>query len=251
MDHSTALIDRIDHVFVPLAAAAAGMQLLIDLGLPSAWPYSDYGGFASGAVNLGNLNLEFVADSELSGAFRASTPARVQGIAFTPAAHIDDSWLAEIDRRGIGHDGPLTFGPPGGVQFTNVAFEGLSDIRTTVFACEYHDPRVIDLEWRAGALAAVSGGRLGVRRVQEIVIGATDPDAAAGRWRQLLDPLPRSGPGRWRFPAGPALRIVAAEADGVQALVVAVADPDSAATTLKAADPVALGGLELRFVAVE
>ncbi|MFJ9367586.1 hypothetical protein ACIRRA_24625 [Nocardia sp. NPDC101769] len=59
--------------------AAAGFALLTEtLGLPIAWKYDDYGGFASGRVNFGNLNVELVAANAHVPAFDPSTPARVR-----------------------------------------------------------------------------------------------------------------------------------------------------------------------------
>jgi hypothetical protein len=245
---STAIVQRIDHVFVPLFSPATALRLLRDqLGLPLAWPLADYGGFSSGAVSLGNANLELVMHSELLPAFVASSSARVQGIVFHPG-HIDDAWMEELDRREIGHDSPTMFGPADHPLFTNVVFSSVMDPPTMVFASEYHQPRMTDIESRRSELGAAGGGRLGLYGLAEVVVGAIQPEAAAAGWQRLLDPLQPVAPGLWRIGEGPSLRLVEARADVVETLVLEVHSPSVARSALAAAGAGALCGLDLRFV---
>src|ERR1051325_11486523 len=125
-----ALVTRIDHVFVPLADAAAAFRFLCDaLALPAAWPFGEYGLFASGGITLGAANLEVVRTSDVFPFFVAQRPARVQGIAFAPVP-IDDDFVAELDRRGIGHSGVLPSDEETtGRLWTNVFFSGVVDGR--------------------------------------------------------------------------------------------------------------------------
>lgn len=87
MTMAESLVQGIDHVYVPLSEAESTYRVLTErFGLPVAWPYVASGDFASGAVNLGNLNFEVLAHSDAVPGFVASSPARIQGIAFHPVA---------------------------------------------------------------------------------------------------------------------------------------------------------------------
>jgi len=252
------IVRKVDHVFVPLAAPEATFGFLTEtLGLPVAWPFTEYGPFASGGVSLGSINLEVVRSSDPLPCFVARDPARVQGIAFEPLP-IDDALLAELDRRGIPHSSPAPFPGTGhgttGLLWTNVFFTDFVDERTIVFLCDYHVPEVRDVPARRAALSAAGGGRLGLEDVAEIVVGARDPIAAAVRWQRLLAPLRPREPGGWAIGDGPALRIAATEEDAVARLVLRVRSPDAAAEALGGRPetgggwrvrPAALGGLEL------
>src|SRR5262249_53919251 len=109
VDEAPMIVRKVDHVFVPLAAPEATFGFLTEtLGLPVAWPFTEYGPFASGGVSLGSIHLEVVRSSDPLPCFVARDPARVQGIAFEPPP-IDDALLAELDRRGIPHSSPAPF----------------------------------------------------------------------------------------------------------------------------------------------
>jgi hypothetical protein len=82
-------------------------------------------------------------------------------------------------------------------------------------------------------LTAISGGALGIQGVSEIVIGATDPDSSNRLWEALLRPTAPTESGPWRIGDGPAVRIVPAPQDRLQALVVRVASLDRAVRLLR------------------
>ena len=73
------LVDGVDHVFVPMLDASAGFASLTrDLSLPVMWPFTSFGGFASGGVSLGSIKLE-VIDSTTEVPFsRAQDPPEIQ-----------------------------------------------------------------------------------------------------------------------------------------------------------------------------
>jgi hypothetical protein len=234
------LVAKIDHVFVPLVDAAAGFCFLTEtLGLPVAWPFAEYGPFASGGVSLGNANFEVLRSQGEIPVLTARTPARVQGIAFEPAVPADAALLIALDRRRISHGPLIPFEGEGhgtsGLLWTNVFVWGLVDDEHTVgFVCDYRIPEVRDLAARCAALAHAGGGRLGVEDFVEVVVGARDPMTAAARWQCLVDPLAPVSPGRWRFPAGPALRIERADEDAVSRVVLAVRSLSRAEEALRA-----------------
>jgi hypothetical protein len=131
----------------------------------------------------------------------------------------------------------------------------------TVWLHEFH---VADMHVarRAAAeqLRACSGGKLGLQRVREIRLSATDLRAERERWQRLLDPRPRGDDGAWHFAEGPSLRLVEGDSDRIEALVCDVASLDAATDFLEregilgAANqsearlaPEALEGLEIRL----
>lgn len=219
------VVRGVDHLYAPLSnAEEAYGELTETLGLPVAWPFVTYGNFASGAVNLGNLNLEVLRHSDAMPGFVAHLPTHVQGIALHPVA--TPRLLDELDHRGIAHSPPEIF-PPGasadtGAMWTNVTLESLSNPATTIFTCEYHIPGMYDYDSRQASLDECGGGTLGVTGVREIVISSPQPTEAVERWQQLLDPLSPPGPGYWEFEHGPALRIIAGTVDSVERVVVMV-----------------------------
>lgn len=244
------VVHGVDHVYVPLSDSEAAYRVLTEtLGLPIAWPYAAYGDFASGGINLGNLNVEVLRHSDAVPGSMPHSPARVQGIAFHPGA--TSRLLAELDHRGIVHSPPEIF-PPGasadtGAMWTNVTLERLCNPATSVFTCEYHIPGMSDYDARQASLDECGGGSLGVTGVREIVISSPQPTGAAARWQQLLDPLSPTRPGYWELEHGPALGIIAGTADTVAQVVVMVRS--LAAIEQSRSDLVqALEGLAIRWL---
>jgi len=130
-----------------------------------------------------------------------------------------------------------------------------------VFLCEYHN---IDISaerarWQ-GLLRDAGGGRLGLRRVRELVIGVPEPKLEIDRWRRLLEPAHTAEPGRCVFPDGPAIRFEQSPRLS-QRVICEVSSLDETAAFLRAekmldssADselqiaPATLAGLDLRLV---
>jgi len=243
---ATPLVKKLDHLYVVLEEPEAAMGFMHDnLGLPVAWPFADYPGFASGGIGLGNLNLEFI---KVSGAFGVEHPAQITGVSFEPSVEVDDAYVAELDRRRIARGNPLP-----GPTFSNISFSdvGGSDVR--VFATRYTIPAAVDENLRQRALADVGGGKLAILRASELVIGTTDLVAARGLWQPLLAPvLPGVSRGRdvaWTLGSGPAIRLVAHHEDAVLELVLdtgASAAADTLASLRHRPDPLAGLPLTLR-----
>jgi hypothetical protein len=82
-------------------------------------------------------------------------------------------------------------------------------------------------------LRAAGGGPLGVESVKEVVAGVRDFDAARELWRRLYAPAVEKAEGSWEIEDGPALRLVRADRDSIQRLVLKVSEPLRAETFLR------------------
>ena len=231
------VVQHIDHIMIRAQEPDELYAFFVDtLQLPVAWPLAERGGVTSGGVGFGNVNVEAIRFPGPSGEPR---PAHLVGFAFKPLA-LDKS-LAELKRRGIEYGAPrpfVTTGPDGTktTSFTNVTLSHFSDADRPaaatlhVFLSEYN-PAYVDAEQRRARLrqelTSRAGGPLGIRGVEEIVVGTTDLNAANGLYGKLLEPaVPVSGV--WRIGDGPSIRLVHADKNLVQELLVRVVSLDRA-----------------------
>lgn len=74
--------------------------------LPVMWPYTSFGDFSSGEVSVASIKLEVIEANATAPWCSAQRPAQIQGIAFRPAAPVDDAYVAELDARSIPHSAP-------------------------------------------------------------------------------------------------------------------------------------------------
>jgi hypothetical protein len=201
------------------------------LQLPIAWALADRGGVISGGVGFGNVNVEAI---RFPAQLKDPAPTHLVGFALKPFS-LNQS-LLELERRGIAYGTPRPFpftGPDGArvTAFTNVTLLELSDAdrpanaTMQVFLSEYN-PIYVDAVGRRARLrdelAARRGGPLGVVRVEEVIVGTADLRKANRAWQKLVAPAAASGADLWRIGDGPAVRLVQAEKDMLQGLVVAV-----------------------------
>jgi catechol 2,3-dioxygenase-like lactoylglutathione lyase family enzyme len=237
------VVQHIDHIMIRADKPEELYAFFVDtLRLPVAWPLAERGGVTSGGVGFGNVNVEAIKFPGQSGEPR---PTHLVGFAFKPVAL--DEGLAELRRRGIAHGEPRPFvstGPDGTrtISFTNVTLSQFSDADRPasatlhVFLSEYN-PAYVDVGQRRARLrrelAARAGGPLGVLGVEEIVVGTTDLDAANRLYERLLEPKTHVS-GAWRIGDGPAIRLVPAEEDLVQRLVIGVVSLERARRFLEA-----------------
>jgi hypothetical protein len=117
---------------------------------------------------------------------------------------------------------------------------------------------------RAGDLArlrASGGGTVGLESVGEVVAGVKDLDAARVLWNRLYGSAGETAEGVWQTGDDPAVRLVRAERDSIQALVLKVSSLARAETFLRESgmlgsvasnhikiDPSKLEGLDVRLV---
>ena len=219
--HSRTLVLRIDHIYIASPEPDPLFTVFSEtLRLPVAWPMDVYGPFRSAGVLMGNTAIELVIfDSEARRSREARRPTSLRGIAFEPALP-EAALLDELDARGVEHSQPESASAKG---FSWTAF-GLSNMvrgQAVIFFCRYHQDETSRRREILQQLGTRSGGSLGVLGIEEVVIGTTDLASEQARWQRLLSPL-LSNAGRWDLSDGPAIRLVAADADGIVALVVRV-----------------------------
>ena len=264
-------IRHIDHIMIrtgnPRELYAFFAETLM---LPIAWPLtSPRAGVMTGGVGFGNVNVEAI---QFPG--QIDSRPRLLGFAFEPSG-LEDS-LVELSRRAltVGERRPLVATGPDGSRrtlWTNVTLRQFSDSDNPadaaihIFLSEY-SPSYVNVDERRARLRAQlsnsGGGPLGVIDVKEVVIGAVDLEAARRLWQTLLDPTSVVAPDTWRIGSGPAVRLVSAGENRVEALIIRVASLERAKAFLRekqllgvdspgqvTIDPLKIGSLDLRLVA--
>lgn len=247
------IVVDIDHVTTVQADRPARQifSALSRLGLFVVWPYASYGGFASGGVRLGNLNLEVIGTSGDAPAAGVAGSGEGGGwprqlVSLAPASL--QGLPAQLDQRGVLHGEPLPFSlaPGGEPLYTTVGLPGLGGPGLAVQFCAYPEgPRTQTVPPRDLA---------GVQQVDRVVLGASDVGAARQRWAALLAP-PGAGPAEvWQPGYGPALEVRPAGADAVLEVVLRVRSLPVARAAFTAAglsvagDVVTIGTLPARLV---
>jgi catechol 2,3-dioxygenase-like lactoylglutathione lyase family enzyme len=263
-------IRQIDHIMIRTGDPRELYAFFADtLQLPIAWPLtSPRAGVMTGGVGFGNVNVEAI---QFPG--QADPRPRLLGFALEPSA-LDES-LIELNRRGLatGERRPLiATGPDGSKRtlWTNVTLRQFSDADSPadatihIFLGEY-SPTYVNVDERRARLRAQlvnsGGGPLGVVDVKEVVIGAVDLEMTRRLWQRLLDPTPAAASNTWQIGTGPAVRLVRASENRVQALLIRVASLERAKAFLRekqllgvdapgqvTIDPAKIGGLDLRLV---
>ena len=248
MESSTVPIKQVCHIILRVPEADDARKVMTlwadTLELPVAWsPSSTYGGRGfAGQVFAGNVPLQVSASLGRPG-------IEPSCIVFEPDSLT--AALDELQRRGVtlGGQGSHTVTDSNGqthTYWTAVELDQLCTPSMGVSVCEY-EPAVFRLpahgtpnaesvaqsrEMLKRELVSRDGGPLGVQYVSEVVVGATDLVGSRRLWQRVLDPWKMSYDGVWQIGDGPAIRIVPAPDDGVQAWVIKVRSLDQARTFL-------------------
>lgn len=232
-ERSVSPVQYIDHIMIRTDRPVDVFALLTDiLHLPIAWPLADRGGVTSGGVGFGNVNVEAIRFPAQSG---QPAGTHLVGFGFKPIALTES--LAELTRRGIAYGIPRPFvsRDPSGARmtlFTNVTLSAFSDADrppnavTHIFLSEYNSAYVDADQRRARLrreLVEIAGGSLCVTAMKEVIVGTTNLATARPLWQALLNPARPSSPDLWHIGDGPALRLVQADENRLQGIVVAVA----------------------------
>jgi hypothetical protein len=251
------VVKKVDHVTISCSDPEGLFKTLTEtLGLPAAWALSSYGGFTTGGVNAGDVNIETIRFNSMPPAM----PTFVYGIVFQSYPLSDV--MNEFQQRGADPGDPEDqMRDVNGKQvkvWTNVTLNALCTDSYIVYLCEY-SPEM------AAALAShtTSGplGEIGVLGVKEIIVGSTDCQQLRQQWSNIFAPAPMSSDGSISFDSGPAVRISPRAENSIVALVLEVSSLKQARTFLRtngllgddsgteiSIDPTKVQGLDIRLI---
>lgn len=259
-DSTRGPITRVDHFYVESSTAEALLDFFRDdLELPEAWPYQDYGNFASGAVSLGNVNFEIVRFQRA--AERHST--QFAGIALEPRGDTEGAvaWLIE---RGVDYSEPRPFPADGPAFWENTVLPGLIPGTSTVFICDYKNREMVLDRQRASQAVLIErgGGPLGILAARELVVESEDLSRSLEMWSRLIPGTRQGGQEiHVNLERGPRIRFQTGTSSRFARLVLSVRSLEKARAFLEARglmgprigsalmiDPEALEGLQILLV---
>lgn len=256
---ATPVVKRVDHVAVSSEAPEELFNTLSGpLGLPVAWPYTEYPGYSTGGVQAGNVNIEALHFGEPA---QTSTPgAMLFGIVLEPYP-LEES-VPELKERGAepGKEEPQTMEVNGEkvTLWTNVTLKALCGPEYTVYLCEYSPEAKKRLE---GNKATGPLGPLGIMSVEKIIITSKNPKELQDEWSKAMAPDKMSSDGTMNIGTGPAIEVTEGEKEEISSLVFNVKSLSEAKSALEKAgllgkdsgssltiDPSKVQGLDLVFV---
>jgi hypothetical protein len=228
---TSAIVRQIDHILLKTDDAQRLFAFLTEtLQLPVAWPLFTYRGFSSGAAGLGSVNLEVLQPVEGdTPEFARRTGTYPIGLAFEPITV--DSAVRELDARAIMHSAPFEDGINDAIRWTSIDLAGPPECPVLLLV-KYAFDQDVRRSQLGAMLAERNGGPLGVDDVAAVEIGASDIVAAAARWSALLRPIDSDDTGTFRFERGPALRLLPADGDAFQRIILRVRSLDAATRAL-------------------
>jgi hypothetical protein len=256
---ATPVVKKVDHVAISSQDPAALFKVLSGpLGLPVAWSFAKYPGFATGGVHAGNVNIETLHFGPPS---KTSTPgAMYYGIVLEPYPLAES--VPELERRGAKPGkADVQTTEVGGKQvpaWTNVTLKALCGPEYTVYLCEY-TPEMKSA--RAGRQTTGPQGPLGILSVEKIVVASKDAAALRDTWSTTMAPDQMSADGVLAMGSGPSIQVDQGDDDAITTLVFTVQSLATAKSALHSAgllgtasateltaDPAKVQGLQLVFV---
>jgi hypothetical protein len=215
---SKGVIRQVDHILLATENPKAVYDFMTkELQLPIAWPYRDYGGFASGGVSAGNVNLESLVFNPA----RIDTPSKIIGIAFEPEGPTE-LIVETLNQRHITHSQPEPFELGSGEKKSKLwTTMRLPDMLpgSLIFFCEYHFFAPAERRTTLHKnLEKIQGGPLSIKHLSEIVIAVKDMTSALERWQNLLAPHQMTEDHLFTIGHGPAIRFVKGDYDCIASL---------------------------------
>jgi hypothetical protein len=228
-------VRQIDHIMVQVPNPGPVYRVFTDdLGLPVAWPMTDYGSFLTGGVSFGNVNLE-ILNSSPQMKEQGVVPERngIVGVAFQPILGLEQT-ARILDDDHISHSEIIPFTAE--ISGTNITLWNslvLEDVMpgTLVFYCEYAFNQTGFRLCMESSLATANGGAAGITRLKEITIGYADT-AVVQHWQNILPEAP-GGRSEYRDGGNGALvHLSGSEVTAVSSITVQVRSLDRAKTVL-------------------
>jgi hypothetical protein len=151
--------------------------------------------------------------------------SRLFGFAFEPEPLYRSRLVLDARKIAHGPEMPFTYrksDEPATKLWTTMSLPDLMNESIIVFLCEYAHDVEAKRQQSQDQLKMRNGGPLTIESVKEIVIGTTDEQESNKHWQRLLDPLLQTSPGYWQLEKGPALRVISADKEGIQEMVIFV-----------------------------
>lgn len=230
VQHPQPVVKKIDHVAIGSGQPGALFATFTKtLGLPQAWPFVSYPGFATGGVFMGNVNVETLQVSQVG-----AGNSLFYGIVLDPYP-LAQSVPAMQARGGQPSAPQVQYREIGGTQvkfWTNVTLKSLCAGSYIVYLCEYTALAKKALTAGTAGLKPPLG-KVGLQSVREMVITARDPQATVQQWQQVLAPLGMTSDGALAIGSGPAVHVIKGTRDRISGMIWQVASLSNAKTFLK------------------
>jgi hypothetical protein len=227
------VVNKMDHVTIATSDAANLFAFFTEgLGLPSAWPYTQYPGFSSGGVQAGNVNLETLGMVQQSSTGKPAE-ADIYGTVFEPAGDLAKI-TPELEARGAEPGKPkeqtMTVNGQNVLLYTTMTLDALTTKAYIVYLCQYS----ADYKAKLDAHKATPPlGGIGLMSTAEIDIIAKDVSKARDQWSKIFAPAKMNKDGLMPIGSGPAVRITAGPTDVITTIVFNVQDLQKAVTFLQ------------------
>jgi hypothetical protein len=216
------VVKNVNHITISGDNAKALFDTLNGtLGLPVAWPFSEYPGYSTGGVQAGNVNLEAL---QLGPTAQGGTAkALIYGIVLEPYPLAES--VPELKARGAQPGKPeVQMIDEGGKKvpvWTNVTLKALSFPDYIVYLNQYSEM------YKKLLASHVQTG------VKEVTISSKDDKALKDKWAKAFAPDKFTSDGVMAIGAGPAVRIVSGPVDAITSLTFEVASLASAKSALE------------------
>lgn len=259
-----AQINEVEHIF---AVSPTPEKLFFffskELGLPVVWDNKFKGKYASSAVWLGNVSLEFVGDSRI-------TKTAFEGIALEPKQSARNI-LILLDSDRVSHDTvqSYSFTITAGnnpneevISWSAVSLVNALPNGIELFICDYEhrDRFILNRNIAADSLKNINGGPLGMMFLREIIVGCKNKSLCEDAMTKIPG-IVKVENDLFSFSKGPSIRLINSDIPGIIKIVARVRSVTTARQYLQSknllqksskdgvyVDPSAIDGLIVELV---
>jgi hypothetical protein len=229
------IVKKIDHIVLLASDPAPLFDLFTKtLGLPIAWRFTDCSGFATGGIQMGNVNIETLSFPKNTPPFYSGAPplnpdganSSIYGIVLEP--YPLSTVMQELQIRGTSPSEPYDEMRGDKKLWSNVFLKSLGLDSYIVYLCEYSPEykQMLDQHKASPPL-----GGIGLLSVKEVIVGTKDLAASRKSWGGIIDPVKPIGDS-FGIGAGPAVRLIRADENKIVSIVLEVASLESARSFL-------------------
>jgi hypothetical protein len=213
LTEAEAQINQIDHIYAACPSPEKLFHFFREqLGLPVVWDRTVKGKYASSAVWVGNVSLEFVRGD-------STHPAQFEGIGLEPSQSISDL-VSTLDKNKVAHDTSESFtftvvdkgNPEEVIGWTCLDLLSILPAETDFYIVAYNNKRRFESN-RALAndsLRHFYGGPLGVLFLKEVVISCSNLSLSQKSLKRVPG-IKMSGNNHFCFNMGPGIQLIGCE----------------------------------------